>query len=47
MDFQKIEQAMSLAVKIERIAEEVEKLLPELDLSRGSPGGASGKEPAC
>lgn len=31
MDFQKIEQAMSLAVKIERIAEEVEKLLPELD----------------
>ena len=31
MDFQKIEQAMNLAVRIERIAEEVEKLLPELD----------------
>lgn len=31
MDFKKMEQAMSLAVKIGRIAEELEELLPELD----------------
>lgn len=31
MDFKKIEQALSLAIKMERFAEELEELLPELD----------------